>query len=281
MTSISSINNLRYDLKTSSGLQSSSLNGTAGASTVSTVRQGSSALSGGSDSADSNSALSQLMSALMSMSLNMTQTSDSGATSTGTGEGSGQDRLAELDADGDGVLSETEFLAGKPDDVTDDMASNLFGELDADGDGAISAEELAQSEPSAKRAGGPPPPPQDVAEDETDEETVDPLDTDGDGQVSEAEFLAGRPDDVTEEMATNLFSNLDTDGDGIISADELAAMKEQQPPAPMSVEAAEQSDDAEQSVTDLTTVISELEDILAAYTSLNEDETTSTTSTTV
>ena len=40
-------------------------------------------------------------------------------------------------------------------------------------------------------------------------------------------------------------------------------------------------DDTEQSGTDLTSIISELEEILEAYRSLNEDDVTSTTTTTV
>lgn len=276
MTSISSINNTRYDLKLSSGLQSSSQSGTN--TTETSGSQGSGLLSGGSESADSNSALSQFLSALMSMSLNMAQSSGNGETSTENGDEARQDRLSELDADGDGVLSKTEFLAGKPDDVTDDMATNLFNHLDADGDGSISAEEYDSGDPAANSAfAPPPPPPTDVVSDQTDEgstDALDALDTNGDGEISEAEFLIGKPDDVTDEMAVNLFANFDSDGDGVISVDELAVMKDQQPAEPIS---AGQWNDSDQTMIDLSGVNLKLEEVLNAYALLNGDELTETT----
>jgi Ca2+-binding EF-hand superfamily protein len=53
-------------------------------------------------------------------------------------------------------------------------------------------------------------------------QTFSELDTNQDGVVS-AEELAARPDDVTEEMAANLFKSLDTDGSGGLTATEYAA----------------------------------------------------------
>ncbi|MEN6411501.1 MAG: EF-hand domain-containing protein [Veillonellales bacterium] len=46
------------------------------------------------------------------------------------------------------------------------------------------------------------------------------LDTDGDGAVSESEFAAARPSDVTEEMAQNLYSSFDTDSSGSLTESE-------------------------------------------------------------
>ncbi|MCY1667736.1 EF-hand domain-containing protein [Rhizobium sp. SL86] len=274
MTSISSINNARYDLKLYSGLQSGVQSGMN--TTESSGPQGSGLLSGGSESVDGNSALSQLLSALISMSLNMAQSSGSSETSAENGDEARQDRLSELDADADGVLSKTEFLAGKPDDVTDDMATNLFNHLDADGDGSISAEEYDSGDPAANRAVGPPPP-TDMVSDQTDEgstDALDALDTNGDGEISEAEFLAGRPEDVSDEMAVNLFANFDSDGDGVISVDELAVMKERWPTEPIS---AGQWDDSDQTIIDLSDVNLKLEEVLKAYALLNGDELTETT----
>ena len=47
------------------------------------------------------------------------------------------------------------------------------------------------------------------------------MDTDGDGSVSESEFVATRPADVTEGMAETLYSSLDTDSSGAVSESEF------------------------------------------------------------
>ncbi|MGO8536241.1 hypothetical protein ACC756_39345, partial [Rhizobium ruizarguesonis] len=44
------------------------------------------------------------------------------------------------------------------------------------------------------------------------------LDTDGDGLVTLDEFMAGKPDEITESQASQLFSLLDTSGTGSLSA---------------------------------------------------------------
>nr|WP_245355711.1 EF-hand domain-containing protein [Rhizobium leguminosarum] len=43
------------------------------------------------------------------------------------------------------------------------------------------------------------------------------LDTNGDGLVTLDEFMAGRPDDVTESQASQLLDLLDTSGTGSLS----------------------------------------------------------------
>ncbi len=51
---------------------------------------------------------------------------------------------------------------------------------------------------------------------------VSQLDTDGDGYVSKAEFVAARPSDVTEDQAGTLFDSFDSEGTGSLSVDALA-----------------------------------------------------------
>lgn len=48
------------------------------------------------------------------------------------------------------------------------------------------------------------------------------MDTDGNGSVSSAEFVAGRPADMSESDAETLFKSLDTQGSGSVSKDQLA-----------------------------------------------------------
>lgn len=58
------------------------------------------------------------------------------------------------------------------------------------------------------------------------ESMVAAMDSDGDGSVSSAEFVAARPADVSEEQAAGLFQSFDTQGAGSLSVQDLAeAMK--------------------------------------------------------
>lgn len=113
--------------------------------------------------------------------------------------GSGLD-FAELDADGDGKITEEEFRAHRQAEIAG---------LDADGDNLISAEELsahiagrmqARAEVMAKRM-------------------LESRDLDGDGKLGAAEMLA-------MPMPERMFGFADADGDGAVSADEFDAVHE-------------------------------------------------------
>lgn len=73
-----------------------------------------------------------------------------------------------------------------------------FEELDADSSGEITAEDLE----SART------------------ERFATMDTDGDGSISEAEFIA-KAQATAEERAAAMFARLDADGDGVLSQDVL------------------------------------------------------------
>ena len=53
------------------------------------------------------------------------------------------------------------------------------------------------------------------------------MDSDGDGSVSESEFVALRPSDVTEEMANTLYMSFDTDSSGSLTETEFATAMNQ------------------------------------------------------
>ena len=127
--------------------------------------------------------------------------------------------LVEHDSNGDGALDATEFgaFAEKISEMTGETvdAEELFAEMDTDGDGLVSEEELQAAAPP------PPPPPEEMlsamgidvetllsmlgSEEETSDtsetaaasgtsgssETYDPLDTNEDGVVSQEELEAG------------------------------------------------------------------------------------------
>lgn len=115
---------------------------------------------------------------------------------------SNDDLFSKVDADGSGGLDESEFTAlmdqMAEDGVTQESdASERFAELDSDGDGTLTSAEFEAGRPEGPPGGPqgmggmPPPPPPDEAQASTDEDSLqqlmDALDTDGDGQISETE----------------------------------------------------------------------------------------------
>lgn len=173
--------------------------------------------------------LSQLMSMLMSMQQGQTT---SGGDQSGA-DTARDDLVTSMDTDGDGQVSMAEFVAARPSDVGEDQATNLFNSFDTEGSGSLTADQLQEAmSTNAPLMGAGSPPASSTSSDHTLSDLFSSLDTDGDGVISQEEFAAGRPDDVSEEQATLLFESLDTDGAGSITKDQFVdAMKPQLPPS--------------------------------------------------
>lgn len=147
-----------------------------------------------------------------------------------------QQMLERLDTDGDGSISEEEFLAQQS-----ERLAAQFDRRDRDGDGLLSADESAATErgqrpppgagPRGGRAG---PPPEAVqaclqaaapGQREPRPEREDLLaaaDSNGDGAISLDELTS-----VRNEQALQRFANLDSDGDGFITDGDLQARQDQ------------------------------------------------------
>ncbi|WSG76942.1 EF-hand domain-containing protein (plasmid) [Rhizobium beringeri] len=181
-------------------------------------------------SEDATNSAEKLMSQLMSLTMN--GIADQSASSEQQDGGADMD-VAQLDSDGDGYVSKAEFVAARPSDVSEDQAGTLFDSFDSEGSGSLSVDALteAMSAQQSERAEGPPPPP--PSDDDDLASLLSDLDTDGDGLVSKAEFVAGRPSDVSEEQAGTLFDSFDSEGSGSLSVDTLTeAMSAQQSERP-------------------------------------------------
>jgi Ca2+-binding EF-hand superfamily protein len=118
-----------------------------------------------------------------------------------------------LDTNSDNSVSRSEFVVGRPDDVSEDQAGTLFDTLDGSGSGSLGQDAftsafgqmsggmqsvLLQAQESGQRGGGQP----DAAK------MLEDLDSDGDGTVTRSEFVAGRPKDVSEDQAGAFFDKI-------------------------------------------------------------------------
>jgi Ca2+-binding EF-hand superfamily protein len=143
--------------------------------------------------------------------------------------------FSKLDADGDGNVTREEFVAGRPDHVSEKEAGKLFDKLDKEGSGSLSQ---SQFETALKEAGPPPPPPgmaagappADGKGGSNSNQVFDELDTNKDGKVSMSEWLAGKPAEVSEEDATAMFEAMDTEGTGSLTKEQLAEGMEKNRP---------------------------------------------------
>lgn len=131
------------------------------------------------------------------------------------------DMFAQMDIDGNGAVSKEEFIAARPDDVSEEQASNLFAKLDKSNTGSITQTQLEDGM-SAKGKGGPPPaggpPPSGGAKngsssEEDSSQSYDKLDTNKDGKISASELLAGLEEeaenstDSTQKAILNAFAD--------------------------------------------------------------------------
>lgn len=99
----------------------------------------------------------------------------------------------------------------------------MFDAADADGDGLVTEAEFMAAEPPRGRRGRGPAGGEFA--DDVHAEMFKALDTDGDGQISEAEFARLR-EVMHEVMKARLFARLDSDGDGVLTRAELSARRD-------------------------------------------------------
>lgn len=180
------------------------LTGSAGSATASTTAT---ATSQAATTSGTAGAFVQQMSDLLQSALLSLQEAAAGSPvqggQAGQTEPDAEAMVARLDTDSDGLVTRDEFVAGKPDEVSDAQAAALWDSIaGADTEsltGTAFAEGLAASggPGGPGGAGGPPPggPPPAASDDDDDEDTLTGLyamlDTNEDGKVSAEELAAG------------------------------------------------------------------------------------------
>ncbi|MCF3639896.1 EF-hand domain-containing protein [Rhizobium sp. TRM95111] len=214
-----------------------------------------------------------------------------------------QSPFLRMDTNGDGKVTEDEFVSARPKEVDEAKSKALYAEISGGSTEGMTEEELAAAmeaaRPSAEarfsgdmsammldmqEASAAPP-------DATD--LFSALDTDGDGTVSEAEFAEGRPDDVSEEQALALFASFDSEGTGSLTEDQfVAAMEANRPAGPppgmppagdVSESDSEDSETASAASTTLDDLLARIRQVIEEYESLGttEDDTADESTTTV
>ncbi len=124
-----------------------------------------------------------------------------------------EERLMQFDADGDGILDQSERDA-----MAAAMRQRMTERFDADGDGVVSIEEQF-----AARRGF-------MLDSRRGERMQAEFDLDGDGVLNEAETAAMNEtlDERDAERMAGIVKQYDTDGDGVMSVEETLAMQDQQ-----------------------------------------------------
>jgi len=137
------------------------------------------------------------------------QTSSSGTSSRSTATKrpltNKERQFRQLDRDGNGVLTEREFLGGSVGKVAEQKKA-LFRQLDGDRSGGLDLAEFESYRP--------PPPPREVLRKEFERK-----DSDGDGKITWEEFVGSRQGDARWQARKN-FIRLDRDGDGVVTQKE-------------------------------------------------------------
>jgi hypothetical protein len=166
----------------------------------------------------------QLSDQIKAMLLEMQESTDKSATDGGF---DAQQLFDDLDTDDDGSLTKDEFLAGKPDDVSDEMAENLWSMMAGSDAKSISQDDYLTSmapPPGATTATA-------TADESTgsssdgdsaatsDTESYDPLDTNEDGIVSLAEIMAASPANETASVSSTSNDAATTTSNGPIPFD--------------------------------------------------------------
>ncbi len=122
--------------------------------------------------------------------------------------------FAKVDANNDGFINREEFIANRPDFISEQDANSVFSAIDGDQDGLLAKQEVEQfakaqinqiaNQIAAELAAHQPPPPPPAKDAEEEDDEHDALDTNKDGIVSTDELFSGTGAGATTDRANQL-----------------------------------------------------------------------------
>jgi Ca2+-binding EF-hand superfamily protein len=154
--------------------------------------------------------------------------------------------FTKLDADQNGSVTKDEFVSGRPKDVSEKKASELYSKIDTSGSGALTEDQFDEGTKSSKpstslesllsgdamavlilmsQQGGMTSFGSDTGSSVGQPSVADlyaEMDANDDGSVTQAEFISTRPDDMSEDDAAAVYASIDTKSTGSITEDQLA-----------------------------------------------------------
>jgi Ca2+-binding EF-hand superfamily protein len=130
------------------------------------------------------------------------------------------DLFAKIDTNGDGTVTRDEFVAGRPKGVSEEMSGSFYDKIAGDSSTGLTQDQFT----AGLEANRPPPPVSGDRGDSQESSTLfSKIDTNGDGTVSRDEFMAGRPKDVTADMAGSLYDKIAGDSSTGLTEDQFTA----------------------------------------------------------
>ncbi|KQW31046.1 hypothetical protein ASE36_01770 [Rhizobium sp. Root274] len=164
----------------------------------------------------------------------------------------GRVSVSSLDTNGDGIISAEELEAAKsnrtqdPTVSSDNAATGTQSQLQSSMISMLLQSSSTQAEGEAPRDA---------------RDLFSAIDADGDGKITQDEFVSARPKEMSEEEATARFSELDSEGSGFLTEETFAAGMPQ-PPEAIDADGTTTTDDETVSIFD---ILSEMQRVIDAY----------------
>lgn len=171
--------------------------------------------------------------------------------SNGSGS-AGRVSLSSLDTNGDGIISNEELQAAKSGRTQDPTVSSENAASGAQSQlrGSMISMLLQLSSVEAENEG---------ARDARD--LFSAIDADGDGRITQEEFVAARPEEISEDDAIARFEELDAEKSGFLTEDAFAAGFTSGPQSLDTAEAGASTDDT----VSIFDILAEMERVIDAY----------------
>ncbi len=177
-------------------------------------------------------------------------------------DAAGRVSISSLDTNGDGIISSEELEAAKSGRTQDPTVSSDNAATGAQSQVQSSMISMLLQASSASQAEG------EQSRDARD--LFSAIDADGDGKITQDEFVSARPEELSEEEATARFAELDKEKSGFLTEESFAAGFSQAPqPAHLGSDGTSTDD-----TVSIFDILAEMERVIDAYRENGSEATT-------